>query len=872
MRYNVYVVTAAQFAANLYGHLLAGRSLGEAAGAARRALAADPARHIGAAPVALQDWAVPVIYEAAPLALLRPATRAAPLITLTPSDSPGRDEAQGEAPRPPDAGFFGRDETLLALDRAFDTQPAVLLHAYAGAGKSATAAEFARWYAPTGGLDQPGHPEWGPGPVIWSSFEQYLSLERLLNAAGDRFSGLLEANGIQWQAITEPAQRRELVLQVLEQVPALWIWDNVEPVAGFPAGTPSAWTPGEQDELASFLRDLAQRTRCKVLLTSRRAEDGWLGGLPVRVKLPPMPMRERLQLATAIAARRGDLAADADWRPLLRYTAGNPLTITVLVGQALRENLTTTTSIEAFVARLRVGEAALEPGEDEALGRTRSLAASLGYGFARAFTDPERDQLALLHLFRDTVDVDALRYMGDAEIAGDDVVSQLAGLTRDTGITLLDRAADIGLLTPLGIGSGYYAIHPALPWYFGTLFAAGYGQPGAAGPVRAYARALGDLGNYYHNQNSAGRLEQVMAALGTEEANLRNGLTVALASELWRAAVGCLQGLNSLYGRTGRQGEWARLVEQVSPYFTDPATSESRPGRDEYATFISSYRVQIATDARDWATAIRLQHAAITWHRKEAAAALAAPPAELTSLQRNELRTLAVGVDRLGEILRLQDDVGCLTHYEEALGLYRRIGAQPDEARIAVSLGNAYEEIPALRDLDLAEQWYRRSLELLADNDRFGRAICLANLGDISIKRFDDARENAADEAALLEYLNAALRDHQQALSLRPTDDPEGLAVSHNQLGAIYRRADDTRQALHHYQQAINHHEDRGDVYGAGRTRYNVALLLANDGRPGDALDYARAALHDYQRIGPGAASRIAKAQQLVAWLEQEGP
>ena len=52
----------------------------------------------------------------------------------------------------PDTGFVGRDETLLLLDRAFDHSPVVLLHAYAGQGKSATAVEFARWYAQTGGL------------------------------------------------------------------------------------------------------------------------------------------------------------------------------------------------------------------------------------------------------------------------------------------------------------------------------------------------------------------------------------------------------------------------------------------------------------------------------------------------------------------------------------------------------------------------------------------------------------------------------------------------------------------------------------------------------------------------------------------------
>src|SRR5215467_7549857 len=135
MRYSVYVVTAAQFMADLYTHLLAGRSLGHAATAARRALAADPLRQIGPVPVALQDWTVPVVYESAPLTLLRPQKHEAPLIKLNPAETrtgEGIAAASSELPRPPDAGFFGRDETLLALDRGFDTQHVVLLQAFAG--------------------------------------------------------------------------------------------------------------------------------------------------------------------------------------------------------------------------------------------------------------------------------------------------------------------------------------------------------------------------------------------------------------------------------------------------------------------------------------------------------------------------------------------------------------------------------------------------------------------------------------------------------------------------------------------------------------------------------------------------------------------
>ena len=111
MRYNVYVVTAAQFVADLYAHLLAGRPLGAAATAARRALAADPVRQIGATPVQLQDWVVPVVYEAAPLVLLRPPERAAPVIKLAsaefgPGDGgPGLADCRGRRMRDSSAGM-----------------------------------------------------------------------------------------------------------------------------------------------------------------------------------------------------------------------------------------------------------------------------------------------------------------------------------------------------------------------------------------------------------------------------------------------------------------------------------------------------------------------------------------------------------------------------------------------------------------------------------------------------------------------------------------------------------------------------------------------------------------------------------------------
>ena len=75
MRYSVYVVTAAQYIGQLYAALATGRPFGEAASQGRKHLAANPERWVGLEPRPLQDWFVPVIYEAMPMPLLPAASR-----------------------------------------------------------------------------------------------------------------------------------------------------------------------------------------------------------------------------------------------------------------------------------------------------------------------------------------------------------------------------------------------------------------------------------------------------------------------------------------------------------------------------------------------------------------------------------------------------------------------------------------------------------------------------------------------------------------------------------------------------------------------------------------------------------------------------
>ena len=391
-RYNVFVRTAAQFMAELYAALVSGLTLGEAATLARKQL------HTAKGPI--EDWTVPVVFEAAPVRLF-PTTDAVLEIKLEAAAA-----ADSGLPQAPDIGFIGRDETILHLDRIFDTQSIVLLHAYAGSGKTSTAAEFARWYLQTGGLD---------GPVLFTSFEQQKKLPEVLDQLARMFEPVLERSKIQWLTLDDASAAGRSPSGVETDPGALDLGqcrarcgfsqgDAIaldEPGAGGTGRLP-ACCPGDQSEVPA---DVAAR---RAGVASRVACANCAAG---------MPFEERVQMAAEIAAKHGRRMEDVeDWRPLLQFSQGNPLTLTVLAGQALRDGLRTKAQIEAFVRKLRTGEADFEDEAGE--GRTRSLAASLAYGFENAFTEAERKQLALLHLFQGFVDVDALRSMGREKATG----------------------------------------------------------------------------------------------------------------------------------------------------------------------------------------------------------------------------------------------------------------------------------------------------------------------------------------------------------------------------------------------------------------------------------------------------------------------
>jgi tetratricopeptide (TPR) repeat protein len=858
MRYNIYVVTAAQFVADLYESLAGGQALGEAVTLGRKQLEAQPLRQIAYTPRPLQDWMVPIVYEAAPVVIFpRPAQKADVFTISADRTAPASSGLAPELEKRPDGGFFGRDETLLALDRAFDKQAIVLLHAYAGSGKTSTAAEFARWYHFTGGIK---------GPVLFTSFEQKTTLSQALNETiGRVFSGALERSGVHWLAMSDEA-RRDMALQVMAQVPMLWIWDNVEPVAGFPTGSPSVWSAAEQGALADFLRS-ARGTKAKFLLTSRRDEREWLGDLPAPIKLPPMPMQERVQLARALAEKIGRHLADVeDWMPLLRFTEGNPLTIAVLVGQALRDGLKTKDQVEAFVSRLRDGENVFKDEERE--GRDRSLGASLSYGFEHAFREEDLQRLALLHFFQGLVDVDLLCLMGDTK--ADWCLPEVRGLTREQAVALLDRAAEIGLLAPIVYGC--YKVHPAVPWFLKRVFQQHYGnfipaESKAIAATRAFVQAVSRLAQYYDKQISEGR-SQLSAVLSAEEANLLHARQLASAHGWWSAFVGIMQGLFALYSHRGRWAEFRRLVNETVPNVMDPITNEPLPGREDVWEFVMDFLSRLAFEERRWDEGERLQLALLAYSRNQAAGPLECSDASLDGTARKNIHDLVAALNELGMIQVEQRKEDCFASFDESLTLAQRIGDRASEVTNRLNVGVAYLTVRQPADLERAESCFQDGLQLVPETDRLLRSKFLSELGFVARERLERAISAGQPVEVLNRHLRDAIRFYEEGLALTPEDAVASLIVKHQALGSLYDRAGLLDQSLDHSRGAIRLYEMQGDSYGAANVRYNIALYLFHAGRFVDAQDYANAALQVFKDYGEAAMPTFERTQNLLRQIK----
>lgn len=109
-------------------------------------------------------------------------------------------------------------------------------------------------------------------------------------------------------------------------------------------------------------------------------------------------------------------------------------------------------------------------------------------------------------------------------------------------------------------------------------------------------------------------------------------------------------------------------------------------------------------------------------------------------------------------------------------------------------------------------------------------------------------------------------------LSPRRDDHKHGYLVFENPAVKENQQLEvgESEQTFSHWRESIRYAEMAGDIYHAGIARHNVAIALAQANSLPDALEYARAALRNFQSYPQGAEEMIQRTEGLIKEIEQD--
>jgi tetratricopeptide (TPR) repeat protein len=261
MSHSVLVETARRFVAAFYAELAKGQRVGQAMLAGQRALHSDPSRgqRYGIGELTLADWFVPVLYQEKDDPQLFTATPA----PQTKEDLRARLRARlGEVPpEPAETGFVGRSRDLLALERLLRQERWSVLRGQGGEGKTALAAELARWLVRSQQVRR----------AAFVSMELCSHKDAVLNALGRQLVGA-DYSAAKYE---DPEQALLPIERALREQPCLLVIDHMESVLLPPyLETPDLLSEEAALELQAILA-LAERLlragETRIVFTSREA-------------------------------------------------------------------------------------------------------------------------------------------------------------------------------------------------------------------------------------------------------------------------------------------------------------------------------------------------------------------------------------------------------------------------------------------------------------------------------------------------------------------------------------------------------------------------------------------------------------------------
>jgi tetratricopeptide (TPR) repeat protein len=858
MSYAVHVEAAKILLARFYRDLARGHSIGQAMEGGRAALLVQPERWLEYGPqgrtIQLDDWFLPQLYQRGhDPPLVGPAAPAASPGTAT--EAPERARAHfptgqdsGAFPRAPLYQFHGRTRELYALERAFATDRAVLLHAMGGMGKTALAREAGAWLTRTG-LFADG--------ACFVRFEQPVTAERLAQVLGT----YLEGHAFESRPQAEQLARAR---QLFQERQVLMVWDNFESVLEtFDDALPMGSNAEERTCLVALYRDWTEDPagRGRLLITCRPREAG-LPGVR-RMELAGLARPDSLYLLAQVLRKHDTALDDARFdaealKALLDVLGDHPLSIE-MVGPHLRQ-LTPAQIVQRFHELLPqfTGDAEVECN--------RSLLASLRFSTDRLSTQAQA-ALPWLGLFRGGVFEDNLLDVSQMEAAlweGVRVELEDTALLRvEADIMINDRP--------------YLRLHPTLSYAVGGALVEGatvqteaehHGQPLAAQPevrqrfIAAYGALTGGVDQAL--RGAAARIG--MQVLAREEANLRTALHWTVALEQFGAAASMGRTFGDYLERAARlreRDQWAFwLADAVARSTFSEAVAEAEQERalalaaqgqtteaiqalqalltrlqhtttfDAASQLVQTQqylgRVYDHTSQKRQAIPV-LHRAAEAWERLVRQRACLPPSTTIAQLlsdptlaarqQRNaSADTLGNFAATLGDLANALRDVGrldeALNTAEQSLAISQALGQARNTAaglvriaRILVQQGR-YQEAEARYDqaLQQARQVGDRALE----------GIILQHQGILA-----DDLQNYEFAAALY---TQALQRFQEA------SDKDSLMQTCNLLGNVEAQAERLVEARAWYERARDLAQQRNDTTMLGVTAQNLGVVRLYEG------------------------------------------
>ncbi len=792
MAYSVYAVAAKHFIGRLYGELVKGANLSQAVAAGRKAVLNQPQRPSPKGDKILRDWIVPVLYEQESYAPFIPEDNTDDILNLDAFLE--SEETVTQLVGFPDEGaygFIGRDYDILRLERAFRQNNIVLMKGMGGVGKTELSCGFARWLEETQGRDS---------KMFFVSFEHGATLSNVISQVGrevfkdklDKFNSL-------------PLDKQQAaVLKYLQKEPCLLIWDNFEPVNGFPTGNQPLLTGEERNELKQFLKQL-RSGKTWVLITSRR-EESWLDCGYTLLNLGGLLEQDVEELAAKILQTAGVDKAKLpkEYLELLKLLGGHPLSLRVVL-----PHLKTQTPAQLIEA-LRQGLDTFVGEEEE--GRDKSLTVSLDYSFNK-LSEKARRHLPFLGLFSERVDAHWLHLFSKNPDNEDGQAYQAVfgeNLQKDDWLGILNEAVAASIVEYLGHDT-VYKIHPALPWFLRKQLnqqtSRGIDSEVEVDAQQKITELENNLLSFYaylanfYREKLISNAELATFILRVEEPNLLQNLRLAEQGQEWAYAQQILEALGEIYERLGRKAELKALEKRALNQIVMELGEAKTKSKQAFDLWIYLRN----NEANDALLGGDLEAARVIYQENLD---------ELIALNDSSLNhKIAVSYHQLGMASQEKQQLEqAQLYYLKALKIFEDAGDLYSTARGYHQLGIvAYKK----RQFEVAQQYYLKALKIREDTgDLYNAATDYNQLGMV-------AQEKRQFGVAQQYYLKA-LKIFEDA------GDLYSPAIAYHNLGWIAQEQQQCEPARQYYLKALKIFEDAGNLHSAARECHhlgNVALL-----------------------------------------------